>query len=266
MARRIRLACLLIFSLAGVVASAFSPFAGDPVDLAPQPHSSPAADRTGVTAKGATGTQGPKADAGSPPSGETKSAPDFPFNASSFPGFYDASREKGKTYNIPKILEDVPRMWASYGPTFKKVGAELGVDPYALAAYCVFESYNSRTGNYNPRMKDFAPKYNMYAAGIAATQAQYVKGTKVPGLQVRFPKDLLETAEVLRNNPEYGIRYLASQFKTAFGKTQDLAQAFPKVAYPAWKPGASMGAYGTQAQYVSRAYVFYQAFRRADGR
>lgn len=196
----------------------------------------------------------------------TVTFPDFSFKAPDFPGFYDASKDKSSTYNIPAILKDVPAMWASYGDLFKKIGTEFNVDPYALAAYCVFESYNSRTGNYNPRMKDFAPKYNMYAAGIAATQAQYVKGSRVPGLKVSFPKELLKTVALLREKPEYGIRYLATQFKAAYAKNKDLAKTFPKVAYPAWKPGRSMGAYGTQAQYVSRAYVFYQAFRKTDNR
>jgi hypothetical protein len=90
--------------------------------------------------------------------------------------------------------------------------------------------------------------------------------TNVPGLDVTFPKNTLETAQVLRDNPEYAIRCLAEEFKGHYDKSSDLAQAFWQVAFPGWKSGASMGAYGTKAQYVSRAYVFFQAFRAADGR
>jgi hypothetical protein len=186
------------------------------------------------------------------------------FDLAGVPGTYDASNDKTSVYNIPKIVGDAPAMWASYGDMFKKIGAELGVDPYALASYCVFESYNSNTHNFNPRMKDVAG--GMYAAGIGATQAQDVKGQKVPGLEVYYPKSTLEAAEVLRGNPEYSIRSLADEFKRAVAQTNDLAKAFPKVAYPNWKPGTSKGAYGTQAQYVSRAKVFYDAFRSADGK
>ena len=190
----------------------------------------------------------------------------YNFKAKSFPGFYNASRDQSSAYNLPGILKDVPKMWASYGTLFKKIGAELGADPYALAAFCVFESYNSRTHNYNPKMRDYAPGDGMYAAGIAATQAQDVKGTKVPGLAVYFPKSVSETAEMLRNKPEYAIRCLAIEFKNSYKKTGDLAKTFPLVAFPAWKnPAKSMGAYGTQKQYVSRAFVLYNAFRSADG-
>ncbi|MFZ2957288.1 MAG: hypothetical protein WA705_10400 [Candidatus Ozemobacteraceae bacterium] len=198
--------------------------------------------------------------------GKDSTVPEFAFKAADFPGFYDASRDKSSAYNVPGILKDIPKMWKSYGSMFKKVGAELGVDPYALATFCIFESYNSLTHTYNPRMKDFAPKSNMYGAGIAATQAQDVKGTKVPGLSVSFPKDALGTAKVLWDKPEYAVRCLAAEFKGYYSNTNDLAKTFPKVAFPNWKPKASMGAYGTQAQYVSRAYVFYKAFRSADGK
>ncbi len=195
----------------------------------------------------------------------TSNATTFTFNATSFPGFYDASNDKTSVYNIPAILKDTQNMWDSYGQLFKKVGAELDMDPYALATYCVFESYNSNTHNFNTRMKDF--EGGMYAAGIAATQAQDVKGKKVPGLNVYLPNDTLKAAETLRDNPEYGIRYLAEEFKGYYSKEKDLAKVFPKVAFPSWgDPNKSRGNYGTQAQYVSRAYVFYNAFRSVDGK
>lgn len=185
------------------------------------------------------------------------------FNTRDFPGAYDASNDKTDIYNIPAIVKDIPGMWAEYGGLFKKIAAEFGTDPYALAAYCIFESYNCNTHTFNPRMRD---QYKtMYAAGIAATQAQDVKNSKIPGLNEKFPPTTEETADLLRSNPEYGLRVLASFFREVYGRTGDLAKTFPKVAYPAWSnPGKSMGAYGTQAQYVSRAYVFYKAFRLAD--
>lgn len=187
------------------------------------------------------------------------------FNAQAFPGFYDARNDRTNYYNIPKILKDVPNMWAKFGDLFKKVGAAIGVDPYALAAYCVFESYNSDKGNFNPRMLD--PQGDMVAAGIGGTQAQYLKGTKVPGLSVTYPPTTEATATCLRDNPEYSLRSLAVEFKEKIKTYGDIARAFPMVAYPAWKnnPSRSIGAYGTQAQYVSRAKAFYDAFRAADG-
>ncbi|MCX7749734.1 MAG: hypothetical protein N2645_23010 [Clostridia bacterium] len=190
-------------------------------------------------------------------------APSHTFNTSKFPGFYDASKDKTNIYNIPSIVKDIPNMWASYGESFKKIGSEMGVDPYALAAYCVFESYNCNTHNFNPKMQDVGG--GMHAAGIGATQAQYVKGTQVPGLNISLPNDTQKASDMLRNNPEYSIRYLADEFKGAYSKEKDLAKAFPKVAYPNWgDPNRSRGSYGTQAEYVSRAYVFYEAFRSAD--
>lgn len=189
----------------------------------------------------------------------------FTFNASSFPGFYDASNDKSKAYNIAAIVKDKQNMWSSYGALFKKVGSELGMDPYALAAYCVFESYSSDKHNFNTRMVEH--EGGMCAAGIAATQAQDVMGTKVPGLNISLPNSTFKAAETLRANPEYGIRYLAKEFKGYYSKEKDLAKAFPKVAYPNWKdPNKSLGNYGTQAQYVSRAFVFYNAFRAADNK
>ncbi len=194
---------------------------------------------------------------------ENKTPEIYNFNAEGFPGFYDASGDR-RPHNIPQILKDIPAMWALYGELFKKVGADRKMDPYALASFCIFESYNSDKHNFNPRMKQI--KRNMYAAGIAGTQAQDVRGSRIPGLDKRFPRDLSQTIKVLRANPEYGIRCLAAEFRGFYSVYNDLAMAFPKVALPAWtNPNSRRGEYGTQAQFVSRAYVFYRAFRSADG-
>jgi hypothetical protein len=200
--------------------------------------------------------------------------------------FYDASTERTASYNFPKILEDVPAIWdrpvssdirrfyqtsavsvkpkETYGELFKRVGTELGVDPYALAAYCVFESYNSKTHTYNPHMTESAR--GMYAAGIAATQAQDWRGKTIPGLTKKFPARRDETIRVLRANPEYSLRCLAAEMKERYAENgNDLAKAFPLTAYPAWgNPDRSRGNYGTQAQYVSRAYALYEEFKKTD--
>lgn len=192
--------------------------------------------------------------------------PQEKFDAPAFPGYYDARNERSSAYDVAAIRADVPKLWQAYGPLFKRIGAELGVDPYALAAYCVFESYNSKTHQYNPRM--FEKARGMVAAGLAATQAQFWKGLKIPGLAKKFPRDTAHTAATLRSNPEYGIRVLATELKQAYAAHgEDLAKAFPYVAYPAWgDPKIARGNYGTQAQYVSRAYAFYQAFKAADSK
>lgn len=209
----------------------------------------------------------------------------YTFNAPGFPGFYDASSSNIDPYNIPEIVRDIPEMWKEFGPLFKKAGAAMEMDPYALAAYCVFESYNEKTHTFNPGHLDGT------AAGIASTQAKDVNGGKIPGLDIRLPRDISGTKTVLRDNPEYGLRFLAAEFKAwylggdhfinyygeelyrkifgggDFQGYRDLAKAFPRVALPGWKkPGERKGNYGTQAQYVSRAYVLYNAFRSADAK
>jgi hypothetical protein len=193
-------------------------------------------------------------------------APQYTFNARAFPGFYDASNDGDRIYNIAKMAKDAPKMWAEYGETFKKVGQELGVDPQALAAYCCFESYRGDWGTFNPNAS--ASHGRMVAAGIAQTQAQDWAGREVPGLPgVRFPGDVAGTAAMLKANPEYGIRCLATIMKEKYDNNgQDLARAFPLTAYPSWgDPSIRRGAYGDQATYVSRAFVLYNAFREAEG-
>jgi hypothetical protein len=210
----------------------------------------------------------PGAATGTPPAGPGTggTAPQYTFNARQFPGFYDASKDKDAVYNIEKIAKDAPKMWAEYGDVFKKVGKELGVDPQAMAAYCCFESYHSGRGTFNPNAG--ARHGNMVAAGIAQTQAQNWAGKEVPGLSgVRFPDSIEGTAAMLKANPEYSIRCLATIMKGQYDKNgQDLAKSFPLTAYPAWgDPSRRRGAYGDQATYVSRAFVLYNAFRQADG-
>ncbi len=205
------------------------------------------------------------------------------FYAERFPDFYDARGQNKEPYNIPEILRDVPGMWKAQGALFKKVGAAMEMDPYALAAYCVFESYNENDHEFNVEYLDGA------AAGIASTQATDVRGGKVPGLNARLPGDASKAKTVLRNNPEYGLRFLAAEFKAwyyggdffrnyygdemynrlfadeYFQGYHDLAKSFPRVAVPGWtKPNKARRNYGTQAQYVSRAYALYNAFRAAD--
>jgi len=207
----------------------------------------------------------------------------YNFDAENFPGFYDARGQNKEPYNIPEILRDVPDLWKDQGALFKKVGAEMNMDPYALAAYCVFESYNEITHKFNTHHIDGV------ATGIASTQVTDVRGGKVPGLSVRLPRDISQAKTMLLKNPEYGLRFLAAEFKAwyyggdffknyygeemynrIFGEKNfqgyhDLAKTFPRVAVPGWtNPNKSMGNYGTQAQYVSRAYVLYNAFRSAD--
>lgn len=228
---------------------------------------------------------------GAPEAVEDKDAPAsgslvvYDFNAERFPGFYDARRQNMEPYNIPEIVKDVPKMWKTYGGLFKKVGMAMEMDPYALAAYCVFESYDERPKrrSYNTRHKDGS------ASGIASTQAQYVKGGRVPGLKIRLPGSEEAASEVLRDNPEYGLRFLAAEFKAwyyggdffiacyderlynklfpgGFQGYHDLAKSFPRVASPTWTdPDRKVNSsYRTQPEYVSRAYVLYNAFRSAD--
>jgi len=217
------------------------------------------------------------------PEGASAGAGAYVFQAESFPGFYNAASQNKDPYNIPEIVRDIPAMWRDYGVLFRKVGAAMEMDPYALASYCVFESYNEKKHTFNIRHLDGA------AAGIASTQVNDVKGGLVPGLNVRLPRDPSRARQVLRDNPEYGLRYLAAEFKAwylggdyfrgyyggelyrkIFGDSdfrgyRDLAKTFPRVALPGWrKPGESKGNYGTQPQYVSRAYVLYKAFSSAD--
>jgi hypothetical protein len=217
--------------------------------------------------------------------GPTNPAQNFPrwnFQAKQFPGFYPAGKDRSPAYHFEKILKDLPQIWErpwsgdlsagkgktpsqeSYGELFKRIGAETGTDPFALAAYCIFESYHSGRQTFNPRMQEIGG--GMHAAGIAATQAQDWKGKKIPGLNQRFPATIKATASVLRNHPEYSLRCLAAEFKQTYAnKGQDLAKTFPGVAYPAWKnPAESKGNYGTQAQYVSRAFALYQGFQAAN--
>ena len=218
-------------------------------------------------------------------SGEAGGDGGFVFAAEEFPGYYNADGQNKDPYNMPEILRDIPAMWKEHGLVFKKVAVDRKMDPYALAAYCVFESYNEKTHRFNARHLDGV------ASGIASTQANDVKGGKVPGLDVRLPKSISETKTVLRNNPEYGIRFLAEEFKAwyyggeyflkyygpelhrkLFGNTdfqgyRDLAKSFPRVALPGWTDAKKQkGNYGTQAQYVSRAYSLYKAFKTADGK
>lgn len=206
--------------------------------------------------------------------------PALPFKTYDFtppdPRQIEAARNSRKNYNMPEILSDVPTMWASYGGIFKKVGADMGVDPYALAAYCIFESYNNITRNFNPGMRDPRPKKcrgdpecerrdRIVGAGIAATQVKDYAGRKLDGMEEAFPRDTQQTAALLRKNPEYSVRCLADEFREKYKKSGDLARTFPMVAYPAWKdPDYEPGNYGTKPEYVSRAYVLYQAFRAAD--
>jgi hypothetical protein len=215
-----------------------------------------------------------KALAGERPTGPTAptgpgtpgAAPQYAFNAREFPGFYDASKDSDRIYNIAKMAKDAPKMWSEYGETFKKVGKELGVDPQALAAYCTFESYRGDWGTFNPNAG--ARHGNMVAAGIAQTQAQDWAGREVPGLPgVRFPDSIEATAATLKANPEYSVRCLATIMKGKYDNNgQDLAKAFPLTAFPSWgDPSIRRGAYGDQATYVSRAFVLYNAFRQADG-
>ncbi|PIQ27066.1 hypothetical protein COW36_14300 [bacterium (Candidatus Blackallbacteria) CG17_big_fil_post_rev_8_21_14_2_50_48_46] len=207
---------------------------------------------------------------------------DFPiwnFKAKSFPGFYPAGQDRSSAYHFAEIQKDLPAIWQrpwsqdlpqakthsgeTYGQLFKRIGAEIGADPYALAAYCIFESYHSGKHSFNPRMQEIGK--GMHAAGLAATQAQDWKGRQIPGLEKRFPTSTQATASLLRNHPEYSLRCLAAEFKQTYQRKADLAKTFPGVAYPAWgKPSISRGNYGTQAQYVSRAHVLYQGFRAAD--
>ncbi|MGE3724357.1 MAG: hypothetical protein AB7I41_02310 [Candidatus Sericytochromatia bacterium] len=208
--------------------------------------------------------------------------PRWNFPAKQFPGFYPAGKDRSPAYHFDKILKDLPQIWArpwsgdlsvgkgkplsseTYGELFKRIGAETGTDPFALATYCIFESYHSGRQTFNPRMQEIGG--GMHAAGIAATQAQDWKGKKIPGTNQRFPATVKATASVLRAHPEYGLRCLAAEFKQTYAKKgQDLARTFPGVAYPAWKnPAESKGNYGTQAQYVSRAFALYQGFQAAD--
>jgi hypothetical protein len=248
--------------------------------LAAPPSAAPVATGTAPMARDAFVRQGAGGAAA------VASPPGWNFVVSQVKRFYDASKERTKAYDFPQILKDVPAIWdrrvasdirqayraaavsvkpaETYGQLFKRIGAELGVDAHALAAYCVFESYNGAQHSFNPHMRESAG--GMHAAGIAATQAQDWKGRLIPGTQQRFPKTLEGTMRMLRANPEYGVRCLAAELKQTYQAAgDDLAKAFPKTAYPAWgNPERARGNYGTQAQYVSRAHVLYQAFKQAD--
>lgn len=209
----------------------------------------------------------------------------YEFRAKSFPDFYDARRQTKGEYNVPQILIDIPKMWKSYGALFKEIGMAMEMDPYAMAAYCVYESYNEKKHNFNPRHLDDT------AAGLASTQVQHVKGGIIPGLKIRLPRSEEQSATLLRNNPGYSLRYLAAEFKAwylggdhfkkfyserlynklfpgGFDGYHDLAKSFPRVARPAWTDPDYVPnkEYGNQAQYVSRAYAFYNAFRAADAK
>ena len=219
------------------------------------------------------------------PAAATPSAPRWAFRPDTVPGTYDARLERTATYDFPAIIAQVPAVWArrvatdvrpgftkqavslraaeTYGQLFERIGAAMGVDPCALAAYCVFESYDAQRGAFNPHMREAGG--GMLAAGIAATQAQDWRGKRVPGLAVRFPKDKEGTARLLRANPEYGLRCLAAEMRGRYEACDDLAAAFPKVAYPAWgNPRVKRGNYGNVAQYVSRAHALYTAFAGAS--
>lgn len=207
--------------------------------------------------------------------------PRWSFQPDTVRGTYDARAERTPAYDFPVIIAQVPAMWErrvtgdmradarkrstslrakeTYGQLFERVGKEFGVDPCALAAYCVFESYDAKRGSFNPAMREVGGR--MLAAGIAATQAQDWRGQLIPGLTRRFPKGKEATASILRANPEYALRCLAAEMKARYKTSGDLAKAFPLVAYPAWgDPKHKRGNYGDVAQYVSRAHALYQAF------
>lgn len=200
----------------------------------------------------------------------------------------DGSGDTSSHYNIPRIIEDVPDIWdrvyaedirgefrdefvrtggregETFGELFTRIGIELDVDPLALATYSIFESYDIRTteershGSFNPHMRDVAG--SMHAAGIAATQAQHVHGRQVPGLELHLPDSIDDASDMLRANPELGVRFLAEEFEFRFSESGDLSEAMIRVAFPAWSEGQSLIGYGTQAEYVSRAHAIYEAF------
>ena len=191
----------------------------------------------------------------------------LPFEVKKFPGFYDAKNDMPKIvkiggvkkevgYNVPQIREDIPRMWTQYGPMFKKVAAEQNMDPYALAAFCVFESYNDgpvtkrnpRGRNFNPGMRDDPGGDDPMGCGIAATQ------TKSGAACDRY-----------RRNPEESMRALAKEFNERMSGN-DIADTIWRVAVPGWgrAPEAIRGHYGNRIEYISRAHVFYEGFRAAD--
>ncbi len=211
----------------------------------------------------------------------TPPSPRWSFKPDTVRGTYDARAERTPTYDFPTIIAQVPAIWErrvaadmrldlrkrsttlrpqeTYGQLFERIGTELGVDPCALAAFCVFESYDAARGSFNPHMREVGR--GMLAAGIAATQAQDWRGKLIPGLTRRLPKTKEATATMLRANPEYALRCLAAEMKVPYAANGDLAKAFPLVAYPAWgDPRRQRGNYGNVAQYVSRAHALYQAF------
>lgn len=213
--------------------------------------------------------------------------PRWSFRPDTVRGTYDARADRTPTYDFPAIIAQVPATWdrkvsqdlrpdvrrrsttlrpqETYGELFGRIGEAMGVDPFALAAFCVFESYDARRGSFNPQMREAAA--GMLAAGIAATQAQDWRGKRVPGLPIRFPRDQEATASLLRANPEYGLRCLAAELKHRYEQSRDLAAAFPKTAFPAWgDPRIKRGNYGDVAQYVSRAHALYEAFSAAAAR
>jgi hypothetical protein len=209
------------------------------------------------------------------------------WNPQALPWFYDARFDVTKSFNFLEIIAAAPEIWRrpvgedirdrlrtnflrlggradeTYGQLFTRIGEEMGVDPYAMAAACVFESYNSETSSFNPHMQDVAG--HMHAAGIAATQAQDVKGSQVPGLKLRLPQSRAAAATHLRSSPELSVRFFAAELRTALRVDGDLGRALVRVAVPDWRdPMRARGNYGTQAQYQSRLYALYQAFRAAE--
>lgn len=272
-----------------------APVQTGPVQAVPflpvQPASEPAARPTDTVAVPGMGSATVQIGLHTAEASAQPAEPSWNFPAKKFPGFRQAAGDKTKVYNFPAIIRDIPAIWdrpwskdmrpdqtpahspkatgpkpgkETYGELFKRIGSEIGADPHALAAYCVFESYNSQKHSFNPAMQDVGG--GMHASGIAATQAQDWKGRKIPGLETRFPTSIKATAALLAKRPDYALRCLAEEFKKAYASTgQNLAKTFPKVAYPSWgNPSRVRGNYGTQAQYVSRAHALYQAFKAAD--
>jgi hypothetical protein len=154
----------------------------------------------------------------------------------------------------------------TWGELFKRVGRELGVDPYGLAAYCIFESYNSKTGSFNAHHKDST------AIGVGSTQVgenDTAAGKRVPGLAHFLPWSAQAAVMQLRAMPEFSVRFLAKEFldRSREGQlNQNLAEVLPAVAYPAWgNPTRVRGNYGNRNDYVRAARLLYEAFVRADG-
>jgi peptidoglycan hydrolase-like protein with peptidoglycan-binding domain len=139
-------------------------------------------------------------------------APTWTFGAEAFPGYRDARDE------VAGKLDAVPGVWKAWGPLFEAVGADLQVDPHALAAYCMFESFNESMDNLNPTAM------NGVAGGIAQTQSQYWHGKQVPGLDVYFPDGQEETRDALRAHPEWSARCLASIMKEKYANNGEISR------------------------------------------